>query len=79
MDIDEKANSKYLEQYFKLHPRVILDDYFFKASNDIFYKECKMLQIPVIKWDDMNFEPELSEREDKQLPRQLRNYLLFVS
>lgn len=79
LDIDEKANSKYLEQYFKLHPRVILDDYFFKASNDIFYKECKMLQMPVIKWEDMNFEPELSERGDKHLPGQLRNYLLFVA
>lgn len=79
LDIDEKANSKYLEQYFKLHPKVILDDYFSKASNDIFYRECSMLQIPVIKWEDMNFEPELSEREDNQLPGQLRNYLLFVA
>lgn len=48
LDIDEKSNAKYLEQYFKLHPRIILDEYFSKASKEIFYKECEMLKIPCI-------------------------------
>lgn len=79
LDIDDKANAKYLEQYFKLHPRVILDDYFVKASLETYYKECKMMQIPVIKWDEMILDPALSERNDTTLKDKLRNYLLLVA
>lgn len=78
LDIDEKADAKYLEQYFKAHPKIILDDYFSKAT-EIFYKECKMLQLPCIKWEDMIFAPELSDINDNQLKNKLRNYLLFVA
>lgn len=78
LDIDDKANAKYLEQYFKLHPRVILDDYFVKAL-DTYYKECSMLQIPVIKWDEMILDPSLSEHNDTTLKDKLRNYLLLVA
>lgn len=79
LDIDENANSKYLEQYFKLHPRIILDDYFTKSSKDAFYKECNMLQISYIKWQDMVFDPVLSDKNDIELSSVLRNYLLFVA
>lgn len=78
LDIDEKADAKYLEQYFKTHPKIILDDYFSKATEN-FYKECKMLQLPCIKWEDMIFAPELSDINDNQLKNKLRNYLLFVA
>lgn len=78
LDIDDKANAKYLEQYFKLHPRVILDDYFVKAL-DTYYEECSMLQIPVIKWDEMILDPSLSEHNDTTLKDKLRNYLLLVA
>lgn len=79
LDIDDKANAKYLEQYFKLHPRVILDDYFVKASLETYYKECNMMQIPVIKWDEMILDPALAERNDTTLKDKLRNYLLLVA
>lgn len=79
LDINQAANAKYLEQYFKLHPRVILDDYFVKYDTDIFYKECDMLQITVIKWEDMILDPELSTNNDETLKDILRNYLLFVA
>ena len=79
LDVDDKANSKYLEQYFKLHPRVILDEYFVKAVKETYYKECSMLQIPIIRWDDMILEPSLSEQDDLTLKDKLRNYLLFVA
>jgi len=78
LDIDEKANSKYLEQYFKRHPRIILDDYFPKADNNTFYKECEMLQIPIIRWKDMKLDP-VSTRTDENIKSRLRNYLLFVA
>ncbi|MCF0180318.1 MAG: hypothetical protein HUJ97_08785, partial [Bacteroidales bacterium] len=79
LDINQQANAKYLEQYFKLHSRVILDDYFVKYDEDIFYKECNMLQIPVIKWEDMILNPELSSNNDEEIKDILRNYLLFVA
>lgn len=79
LDIDDKANAKYLKQYFKHHPRVILDGYFVKASLETYYKECNMMQIPVIKWDEMILNPALSERNDTTLKDKLRNYLLLVA
>lgn len=79
LDIDEDANSKYLEQYFKSHPRVIQNEYFSKSDMDTFYQECEMMQIPIILWDDMILNPTLSESNDDNLPSKLRNYLLFVA
>lgn len=73
------VESKPLEQYLKLHPRIISDDYFTKYPKSTFYEECDMLQIKYIRWEDMDFRPTLAAKNDDTLKDKLRNYLLFVA
>lgn len=58
LEIDSE-NSKYLEQYFKNFPLIIDNDYF-PTKNSSFEGICNMMNIPIVRWEDMIFKPENS-------------------
>ena len=76
LDIGE--NSRLLEQYFKLHPSIISDSYFY-YDPEVFYTECAMLKIPIITWEEMVLTPKLADKNEAALKDIFRNYLLFVA
>ncbi len=79
LDIDTSNNSKYLEDYFKNNACVISNEYFSQYSENNFYGECHMLQIPIITWNDIVKEPILDDNNDEDLRDTLRNLLLLVA
>lgn len=76
LDIGE--NSRLLEQYFKLHPSIISDSYFY-YDPEVFYTECAMLKTPIITWEEMVLTPKLADKNEAALKDIFRNYLLFVA
>lgn len=47
----------YLRQYFSQDPRIINENLYFTTNKDVMLDICSMLQIPIIKDDDMQFLP----------------------
>lgn len=76
--LDIGGNSRLLEQYFKLHPSIISDSYFY-YDPEVFYTECAMLKIPIITWEEMVLTPKLADKNEVALKDIFRNYLLFVA